>query len=119
MIDHILCSPWFHAAAGAIAMISIVILTLAKWGKVIFTNGGKEANPTSNDPTVRAIWDKINVIEERQVELRTDLPRELRYFVKHEDLHELKECQHRIEEKLDRFMEDCRKGNCAAGRVRT
>lgn len=111
VLDNLLYSPWFHAAAGLSVGVGIMIIALAKWGKKLFA---PEMIPEgSNNPTVRAIWDKISEVEGRQMALRGELPKE---YVHRDALKKLEDGQVRIENKLDHFMEDCRRGDCAAGR---
>lgn len=111
VIEQLLSSLWFHAAAGVSVGVGVMILALAKWGKKLFAP--EMVTEESINPTVRAIWDKINEVEGRQITLRGELPKE---YVHQDALKKLEDGQTRIETKLDHFMEDCRRGDCAAGR---
>ncbi len=68
----------------------------------------------NSNPITKPIWEEISIIRGRQNTLRDDLPKE---YVRFESLENLEESQKRIEKKLDKFMEDCRKGECSAGRL--
>ncbi len=111
--EQLLCSPWFHAAVGVSVGVGLMILVLAKWGRKFLIG---ESGPENGDaPTIQRLWKKINEMEQRQVDLRTELPRD---YVRTGALDKLEKGQQRIESKLDHFMEDCRRGDCAAGKMK-
>jgi len=110
--NQLLSSPWFHGAVGLSVGVGLMILLLAKWGRRIFT--GDTPTEGENPGVIQRLWNKINDIESRQVSLRTiQLPQD---YVNKNEFRELHEGQIRIERKLDEFMADCRRGDCAAGR---
>jgi len=109
--NQMLTSPWFHGAVGLSVGVGVMILALAKWGRRIFA---VDASTEGENPgVIQRLWNKVGEIETRQVSLRTiELPK----YVNKNEFRELHEGQTRIERKLDEFMADCRRGDCAAGR---
>jgi len=113
-MEQLICNPWFAGGAGLSVGVGVMILALAKWGRKIFVpEAPLSADVNSDHPTIARIWQKINEVEGRQVNLRTILPDT---YVRRDDFREMRETQIRMENKLDHFMEDCRKGNCPSGK---
>lgn len=111
MIERIFLSDHFLLGLGLAVGPALIILGIVfiwfKWGNPLkkFTN---------DNPVTKPLWDKLNVIEGRQISLREELPKE---YVRNDRLEKLDNGLERIEKKLDHFMEDCRKGQCSAGRL--
>jgi len=113
MLERILCNDHFLLGLGLAAGPAIIIL-----GVVFFWLrsgiGKKSLGLVDNEGT--SIWRKIDTMENRQVDLRQNLPNE---YVRKEYMGNIDTQLTNIGIKLDAFMDDCRKGLCGAGARRS
>lgn len=100
-------SGWGNLADHAAVMVSIIGFM------AIVIMGLLRGWWSASNAEIKALWEEIKAINIRQLQLRSDIPRDYVTLSQwRETHHERMEALQRIEDKLDLFIESCRTGRC-------